>query len=414
MASKWTKTAYPGVRFRTHPTRKHGIGPDKYFSIYFKIGGKQIEEGLGWASNGWTIEKAVSTRAELRSAYRTGEGPRTLKEKRVDGEAKRKAKALTMAEEERRNVTFDVFFSETYAPDAELSKKPETMRKEREHFKNWLSPVVGSLPVRAINLGHIKKVRADLKRTGRSPRTMQYVFRTFALVWGAARDAGIVDWDCPTKAQSFRLPKVDNQRERYLTLEESERLLEAVAARSLQVHDMTLLALHCGLRFSEVAGLTWAGVDLDAGTLRITNAKGDKSRTVPLTGRARKMLTSLGEGRKGALVFPGRGGKRIQQVPSSFKRAVEDCGLNEGEEDPRRRFGFHGLRHTYASWMVQSGVDLYRVQRLLGHSTPVMTARYGHLEGRDLEDATKAMERSLEAKRSGGKVVRFRQAGGEK
>jgi site-specific recombinase XerD len=60
---------------------------------------------------------------------------------------------------------------------------------------------------------------------------------------------------------------------------------------------------------------------------------------------------------------------------------------------------FHTLRHTYASRLVQAGVDLYRVQRLLGHSTPVMTARYSKLADDDLRDAVHVMERANETKR---------------
>lgn len=101
----------------------------------------------------------------------------------------------------------------------------------------------------------------------------------------------------------------------------------------------------------------------------------------------------------------------MRQVPSSFKRAIDDVGLNQGVDDPRKRFSFHGLRHTYASRLVQAGVELYRVQRLLGHGTPTMTQRYGHLEARDLEEATRAMERRLEAMDSGGKVLPFPKAG---
>jgi len=58
MATKYFKTKYPGVRHRLHPTRKNGIKPDMYFAIYYYVNGKRKDEGLGWASKGWTAEKA--------------------------------------------------------------------------------------------------------------------------------------------------------------------------------------------------------------------------------------------------------------------------------------------------------------------------------------------------------------------
>jgi len=56
---------------------------------------------------------------------------------------------------------------------------------------------------------------------------------------------------------------------------------------------------------------------------------------------------------------------------------------------------FHTLRHTYASWLVESGVDLYTVKKLMGHSTIAMTERYSHLGNNTLQNAVKVFEGSL-------------------
>ncbi|MGO9532225.1 MAG: site-specific integrase, partial [Syntrophobacteraceae bacterium] len=74
MAHQWFKTQYPGVRFREHTTRKFNSKPDRYFSIYYKLNGKQREEGLGWSSEEWTAQKASIQLAELKKAQTTGEG----------------------------------------------------------------------------------------------------------------------------------------------------------------------------------------------------------------------------------------------------------------------------------------------------------------------------------------------------
>ena len=93
--------------------------------------------------------------------------------------------------------------------------KPDTARKSAEHVKNWIDPVTGSTPIKDIKLSHVKKIRANLAAKKRSPRHQQYVFRTFSMVWDAARDDGIVNVPSPTKSKSFKLPKVDNERQRY-------------------------------------------------------------------------------------------------------------------------------------------------------------------------------------------------------
>jgi hypothetical protein len=82
MASKKITTKTPGIRYKIHPSRRHGINFDKYFSIRYRIDGKLKEKGLGWASEGWTEKKAAAVLAELKGNHTKGEGPTTLGEKR--------------------------------------------------------------------------------------------------------------------------------------------------------------------------------------------------------------------------------------------------------------------------------------------------------------------------------------------
>jgi hypothetical protein len=79
MASKWI-TAAPGIRYRQHKTRKRGARLDRYYTLRLSIDGRQIEEALGWASQGWTVALAQEELTRLRKAKRTGEGPATLRD----------------------------------------------------------------------------------------------------------------------------------------------------------------------------------------------------------------------------------------------------------------------------------------------------------------------------------------------
>ena len=83
-ATPWTTVA-PGIRARPHPTRRHGARRDRYFTLRFSVNGDQVEEALGWASEGWTVERAQETLSELRRAKRTGEGPLTLRDRAEAG-----------------------------------------------------------------------------------------------------------------------------------------------------------------------------------------------------------------------------------------------------------------------------------------------------------------------------------------
>ncbi len=402
-------TRFPGVRYRQHSSRKVGVQYDRFFFIRHTVDGKRIEEAVGWMSEKWTAEKAFNLLSELKRNKRIGEGPRTLEEKRAIEDAVKAAAAKEARAQQKRDIPFKKFFKTVVLPDMQGRLKPETVEKAESHVRIWLAPVVGVLPFRLITLDHVETIRTNLITAKRTPRTQQYVFGTFSTIWNYAEDHGLTQKRCPTKAKSFRLPKVDNEKQRYLTIDEERRLLLAVRQRGEGAHRMAMVSFDMGLRFKEVASLTWGCVDLDAGTVKVLDSKGH-DRYVPMTSRVRVLIESMVPGRPSELVFPDRYGQRMKQVPSSFKRGVVDAGLNEGVDNPKLKASFHCLRHTYASRLVQAGVDLYRVQRLLGHSTPVMTARYSKLADSDLKAAVEKMEQKNEIDRNrpeGSKIIRL-------
>lgn len=402
----WFKTDFTGIRYRKHPTRKHGVQADRYYAMFYKVDGKTISEGMGWASEGVKPSECYQTFLELKRNRKNGTGPRTLSEKRAIADAERLEQERIWRAEKNANVSFKTFFEDTFLPDAKSRWTSETTRKAVEHVINWIHPVTGDIPFRELGLQHINRIRANIANAGRTPRMQQYVARTFAMVWRSAQDFGIVDVACPTKSASFRLPRVDNERQRYLTVEEEVMLLEKVKKRSPQAHDMAVVSLDAGLRFNEVASLNWQCVDLEAAMLRILDTKGGRDRTVPMTNRLKALFASMERGKPSGLVFPNTKGIKHLQVPSAFKRGLADAKLNEAVTNPKLRASFHSLRHTAASRLVQAGVDLYLVQRILGNSVPTTTTRYSHLANDNLNNAIQAMERGKQ--KSNGRIIPLR------
>lgn len=397
-----------GVRYREHPTRKHGMMPDRYYTLAYWWKGRTVTEAVGWASEKVTPTECFNLLAELKHNQKTGKGPCTLAERQAWLDAEKETERKKVAAEQQKNISFSKFFDDTYLPDAETRWKPETTRKAKEHIKNWIEPVTGEKPMREIGLIDVNRIRNKLAAASRTPRMQQYVFRTFCMIWNAAIDHGLVNGPCPTKSASFRLPKVDNEKQRYLTIDEEKKLLAEVLKKNKQAHDMALVALDAGLRFGEIASLTWGCIDQESGILHVLNTKGGRDRNVPMTDRLKALFETMEKGKPSGLVFPNSKGEIQKQIPSAFKRGLVDSKLNEGVENRKLRASFHTLRHTCASRLVQAGVDLYRVQRLLGHSTPVMTARYSKLADDDLRMAVAAMERDSEIKQSKGKVIKMR------
>jgi integrase len=230
---------------------------------------------------------------------------------------------------------------------------------------------------------------------GKAPRTVKYALDVMNQVWKFARQNGIINEDSPTK--NIKPLIFDNRRIRFLTHEEAEKLFANLSVRSQQLHDIALLSLHTGMRAGEIFSLTWGQVDIDQGLITIVDPKATKTRTAFMTGQIQAMLKKLyGNGKnKNDLIFKDRNDKRIKEVSQSFDRAVKDLKLNEGITDWRQKLVFHSLRHSYASWLVESGTDLYTVSKLIGHSTLKMTERYSHLGQDTLQNAVKNLEKTM-------------------
>lgn len=241
-----------------------------------------------------------------------------------------------------------------------------------------------------------------MRTAGRSPRSQEYVLALVRQVFNFAKAHDI--YAGPSPVDKVKAPKADNRRSRFLTHEEADALLEAVKARSVDVWGAALLSLNAGLRAGEVLALTWADVDFEHGVMTIKDTKNKRNRQVPMTSEARAMLEERQAQASSTLVFPGERGERAATVSKTFARTVADLGFNVGIEDSRQKMVFHTLRHTCASWLVQNGVPLITVGRLLGHSTMAMTERYSHLAPDHFKQAVDTLE-AVRRKKTPAKIV---------
>ncbi len=392
---KWIKTPSKGIRYREHPTRKHGrIKKDRYYTIRYQKNGERIEEGLGWSSDGWTLDKAISELAKLKEAAQKGEGPARLSEKRNIETKRKESEQAEQARQKKENITFGHFMKETYLPQCKLDKKHNTYLSEEGLYRRHLAGTIGKLQFNKIKAFHLEKIKKDIAGSGLSNRTIQYVLQLIRQAFHVARQLGIYDGESPTR--NIRWPKLDNMKLRYLTVGEAKMLLKALAVRSKTLHNMALLSLHCGLRFGEIATLKWSCVNWDAGTLSILNAKAG-SRIAYLTKQAKDMLKQLDPGKPDELIFKKRSGSEgpMAQASKVFNDVIDNLKFNEGVTDTKQRITFHSLRHTYATHLYESTHDLYLVQRSLGHSTGEMTKRYAKMNESRLREGAKAIQKAL-------------------
>jgi integrase len=171
-----------------------------------------------------------------------------------------------------------------------------------------------------------------------------------------------------------KLMRVPNRAERILTKDEESKLLAACSmVKNPHLLAGVKLALNTGMRKGEVYGLDWEQVDFANRQIQIRNGKTAQSdRIIPLNDAALRVLSEIHLQRAGEFVFPSnrKGDARLRDPKVGFMKAVPLAKI------PHIRF--HDLRHTFATRLVQAGVDLITVQQLLGHSTIAMTTRYAH------------------------------------
>ncbi|HEV2707593.1 MAG TPA: site-specific tyrosine recombinase XerD [Pyrinomonadaceae bacterium] len=219
----------------------------------------------------------------------------------------------------------------------------------------------------------------SMTRAGLSPRSVARAlsaargFFHFLLLDGHVKADPTADIPAPQAAQ--KLP-------RFLTQEETERLLEAPDTSTTEgLRDRALIELlyACGLRVSELVSLKTGQIDLDQGVLSCSG-KGSKQRRIPVGRSALAWLEKylharrwLLDGRDSQLLFVAGGGRPLtrQNVWASLKRYAVAAGLSGVTP--------HVLRHSFATHLLERGADTRSVQALLGHSDLATTQIYTHV-----------------------------------
>ncbi len=377
MACQWFKTQYPGVRYREHKTRKYHNRADRYFTIFYKLDGKQKEEGLGWSSEGWTAEKASITRAELKKAQTTGDGAVTLQKKRELAEEVKRAEALAKAEDERNKLTFREV-SVKYISWAKVSKS--TWDTDELRLRLHVLPLLGDYPMVDIGVTEVEMLKQKCYEKGMSPASVLQCLALVRALFNFAIKQGLTTVHNPVKG--VKLPRPDNRRLRFLSRDEAKKLLDTASSYNMELHDICLISLYSGIRSGEMAALRWPDIDFDHELITIRDPKNGVSRQVFMTANIKSMLErrfNQDETPTDHLVFPDRKGEQRKRVSKQFEWLAAKLDLNKDIDDPRQKLCFHSLRHTFASWLALQGETLLTIKELMGHKTIAMTMRYAHL-----------------------------------
>lgn len=281
--------------------------------------------------------------------------------------------------QERRSVpTVKDFFDECYLPHAQTDKR--SWKSDVCYFKHHVDPYIGSKRVDAVTTADILHMKKTIKQKGYAEGSVdrvliltRYMFNLM-IRW---KIGGVVD--NPTKEVKLFLPK--NGRERFLTREEVLRLMETLEqSPNPCLRDIVMFLLLTGARKQEALRAAWEDIDFRRGFWLIPETKSGRPRSVPLSDHLLRLLSELSSRNRSQWLFPNpKTDLPFVSIFYSWNTARKQAGL----ADVR----MHDLRHSFASFLVNSGRTIYEVKELLGHAHVKTTERYAHLDNKTLTDA---------------------------
>lgn len=292
--------------------------------------------------------------------------------------------------------------------------KPRTKAYTLARLRHHVVPLLGNRRAPGINAGDIERFVADVT-AGKTARDEKVGPRKRIIVRGGAGAARKVVRDLSAvfsfalrnevvernPCENAAIRKTDNQRTRYLTLEEITRLgaaldeleTEGVNPKAANIARLWVLT---GCRRDEIAGLKWSEVNLSEGLLELDESKTGKSIR-PLGAEAVALLGSLPREENKHFVFPAeRGDGYFQGTKSVWSKAIKRAQLSGITP--------HTLRHTIGSTATSSGEALALTGAILGHSNPRSTAIYAHVQNDPSRRAANRVTRKI-ADALAGKVA---------
>lgn len=353
---KRIKTDYLGVVYinGTSGTRK----TERIFYIRYRKDGHSIEEKAGRQfQDGMTAAKASRIRAER------------IEGKSLSNKARREKRA-------KEKLIQEWTIKRLWKEYIETKPKTKSFIIDDQRFKNHIESTLGNKRLEDLAPLDLDRLRIKLLKE-KAPQTVKSAMALLKRISNFAKNKRL----CKGIDFKITLPKVSNEKTEFLTDDQVKNLLDAIEKdTNLYAGPIMLIALYSGMRKSEILRVEWRDIDFEHGFIQIRGPKGGKDQKIPLNDAAREVFEKLP--RTHELIFPGIHGLRtgIYHAIGAIKKRA---GL------PADFRPLHGLRHHFASALASSGeVDLYVIQKLLTHKSPLMTQRYAHLRDDRLKRAS--------------------------
>ncbi len=275
--------------------------------------------------------------------------------------------------------------------EAEKASSPLTVSSYRSDIRDLLRFLDESQiepEIEAITSGILRQYMVHLTQRGLAPATRARRLHALKSFWQFLMDA---EYATKSPCARLSLPKVDGRVPAYLLPEECRALLDATQDQHyslLAIRDRAALSvlIFCGLRRQELLNLKVSDITLSEATLQVVKGKGGRSRMVPLVPQVLDAIETWLDVRPKTdheYLFVGRDGRRLcpHGLHDLFQRAKKVAGLD------RPGVSLHTLRHSFATMLLHSQVDLFTLQKLLGHASIQSTTTYLHVDLGRLREA---------------------------
>jgi site-specific recombinase XerD len=290
---------------------------------------------------------------------------------------KEKPKAVTLAS-----------FCQDFLTHSRSTLAARTVIIHRQSLERLLS-LVGNCSLASLSPKHLDNYVTQRVSSGISPVTVNIEIRAIKAAFNTAVRWKILEGNPFAAMKQLRVPE---RQPAFFTKSDFEKLMALLSEGWLR--ELVVFSVATGMRQNEVLNLTWRDVDLERKLIHIQssatfNTKQGKRRTIPMSDGIYSLLAGKAGRTTQEYVFI-RHGRRIGDsfLTHSFKRKLRQAKLDEA-------LHWHSLRHTHASWLVQDGVSLYEVQRLLGHSSSRVTEVYSHLQPEQLHNTVNRLQIAL-------------------
>lgn len=364
---RYSVPGYAGV-FYIEANRAAKKGVEKIYYIRYRKNGKLIEEKVGRQfKDNMTPAKASSIRGL-----------------RIEGSNPTNQENRERIKEEKLKEISSYSFIRLFSLFEESKHENRSLKDDRTRFALHVAPFIGRKVISALTTQDIEKIRRKMEKDGKSPQTVKHVLTLIKRLVNFALKNGYIDFIPGTL--HFDMPIVDNKVTENLTSEQVAKLLQVLDEEEDVIFaSLIRLALFTGMRRSALLNLQWTDLDFERNiiTLRGDVAKKKRTEYIPMNEKAKEILLAVPK-TTSCYVFPGRDDDKPRaNITDILKRVKEKAGLPESFRP------LHGLRHSFASWLANSGqVSMYELQKLLTHSSPLMTQRYAHLHDEALKRAS--------------------------